>query len=74
MLEPAKYSWRCTLCDADGFGGAAGYAVHYRVWHTEPNRTYTGFLIEARNEHGLKGTAAYEWAHSAYSEYVKNQA
>jgi hypothetical protein len=73
MLDPAVYSWRCTLCEAFGYGGAPAFAVHYRVTHQEPTRTYTGFLIEAREEHGLKGTDAYQWAHSAYSEYVKNQ-
>jgi len=72
MLEPAAYSWRCTLCDATGYGGAPAFSTHYRVQHELPP-TYTGFLIEARNEHGLVGVAAYQWAHSAYAEYVKNQ-
>lgn len=73
MLEPAIYSWRCTLCDAHGHGGASAFATHYRVTHQEPKPTYTGYLIEAREEHGLRGTSAYQWAHSAYAEYVKNQ-
>jgi hypothetical protein len=73
MLEPATYSWRCTLCAANGHGGASAFAVHYRTSHQEPKPTYTGFLIKARDEHGLRGTAAYQWAHSAYAEYVRNQ-
>lgn len=73
MLEPAMYSWRCTLCDAHGHGGPREFATHYRVLHQVPTASYTGFLIEAREEHGLRGTAAYQWAHSAYWEYVKNQ-
>jgi hypothetical protein len=43
------------------------------VEHQEPKPTYTGYLIEARDEHGLQGVAAYQWAYSAYAEYVKNQ-
>jgi hypothetical protein len=73
MLEPAKYSWECTLCGAKGMGGGSKFAVHYRVQHQEPTPTYTGYLIEAREERGLTGTAAYQWAHSAYAEYVRNQ-
>ena len=73
MLEPAEYSWRCTMCDAKGFGGAPAFGVHYRVEHQEPKPTYTGYLIEAREEHGLKGADAYQWAHSAYAEYVRTQ-
>jgi hypothetical protein len=72
MLDPAVYSWRCTLCEAFGHGGASAFAVHYRVVHQNPTPTYQTFLIEAREEHGLKGTAAYQWAHAAYVEYVKN--
>jgi hypothetical protein len=73
MLDAAKYSWECTLCGSKGTGGAAKFAVHYRVEHQEPKPTYTGYLIEARDEHGLQGVAAYQWAYSAYAEYVKNQ-
>ena len=72
MLDHVKYSWRCTLCEADGHGGAPAFAAHYRTKHQTPP-TFTGYLIDAREEHGLQGTAAYQWAHSAYSEYVKNQ-
>ena len=72
MLEPAAYSWSCLLCDANGYGGASAFSTHYRAVH-QLRPTYTGFLMEARNEHGLAGVAAYKWAHSAYSEYVKNQ-
>lgn len=72
MLDPVAYSWRCTLCDRFGFGGALAFVKHYQKNHQSP-ATYTGFLIEAREEHGLKGAAAYQWAHSAYVEYVKNQ-
>ena len=69
----ARYAWRCLVCEAFGYGGAAAYEVHYQVAHVgTPTPTYTGYLIEAREEHGLKGSAAYEWAHAAYVEYVKN--
>jgi hypothetical protein len=68
------YSWRCTLCDANGYGGAPAYEAHYGYMHTTTRTpTYIDFVREARNEHGLKGTAAYEWAHSAWNEYQKNQ-
>ena len=73
MLTGAAYTWRCLECSAKGFGGASAFAVHYRVNHQAPVPTYTGFLIEARDEHGLMGTEAYQWAHSAYAEYVNNQ-
>ena len=73
MLTGAAYTWRCLECTAKGFGGAPAFAVHYRVNHQAPVPTYTGFLIEARDEHGLMGTDAYQWAHSAYTEYVNNQ-
>lgn len=72
MIDPVAYSWRCTLCDATGFGGGPAFVKHYQNKHQSP-ATYTGFLIEAREEHGLNGAAAYQWAHSAYVEYVKNQ-
>ena len=73
MLTPVKYSWRCTMCDANGNGGAAAFATHYRAMHQAPKPTYVGYLIEARDELGLTGTAAYKWAHAAYAEYVNNQ-
>ena len=73
MLTGAAYTWRCLECSAKGFGGASAFAVHYRVNHQAPVRTYTGFLIEARDEHGLTGTDAYIWAQIAYLEYVNNQ-
>jgi hypothetical protein len=73
MLTGAAYSWRCLECPAKGYGGARAFAVHYRVHHQQPVATYTGFLIEAREERGLTGVDAYQWAHSAYSEYVNTQ-
>jgi hypothetical protein len=72
VMDQVKYSWRCTLCDADGFGGGPAFVKHYRSKHQNP-ATYTGYVIEAREEHGLKGAAAYQWAHAAYVEYVRNQ-
>ena len=69
----AAYTWRCLECQAFGSGGAPAFATHYRVNHQVPVATYTGFLIEARDEHGLTGADAYQWAHSAYAEYINNQ-
>lgn len=73
MLTEGAYAWRCTLCEAAGFGGPSAFTKHYDVEHTTPQPTYISFLREARNEHGLKGTAAYQWAHSAWAEYERNQ-
>jgi len=93
VLDQVGYSWRCTLCDAFGFGGGLAFVRHYQNKHQSvataeiaeavveavrsaqaaKTNAYTGFLIEAREEHGLKGAAAYEWAHSAYVEYCRNQ-
>ena len=76
LAEPpgsGQFAWRCIECQAGGYGGASAFTVHYIANHSEPKPTYTNYLIEARTEHGLKGTAAYEWAHKAYDEYLRNQ-
>lgn len=75
MLGPdlGAYSWRCTLCDAKGYGGAPKYEAHYGYTHNRPQANYLSFLREARNDRGLTGAAAYQWAHAAWSEYEKNQ-
>jgi len=71
---PHAYSWRCIECQASGYGGAAAFTTHYLAHHSEPTPTYLSFLREARTEHGLRGAAAYQWAHSAWNEYERNQA
>jgi hypothetical protein len=73
MLTEGSYAWRCVLCEAAGYGGAGAYDVHYRTQHTTREPTYIDYLREARNEHGLSGAAAYQWAHAAWAEYERNQ-
>ena len=73
MLTEGAYAWRCTLCEAAGYGGPSAFTTHYETVHTTPTPTYLSFLREARNEHGLRGAAAYQWAHSAWNEYEANQ-
>ena len=70
---PGTYAWRCIECQAGGYGGASAFTIHYLAHHSEPAPTYLSFLREARNEHGLRGAAAYQWAHSAWNEYEANQ-
>ena len=79
MLNPedvygvGKYSWHCILCNAFGYGGTTAYERHYKTSHAKSHRaTYIDYLREARNEHGLNGAAAYQWAHSAWAEYERN--
>lgn len=72
MLGAGEYSWQCTLCDSFGHGGAKAFEVHYATKHVPVKPSYTGYLIEARTEHGLKGAAAYQWAHAAWEEFLKN--
>ena len=73
MLSEGAYAWRCTLCDAAGYGGPTAFTTHYDAAHTTPTPTYLSFLREARNEHGLRGAAAYQWAHAAWAGYEANQ-
>ena len=76
LAEPQgtfRYAWRCTLCEADGYGGASAFAVHYKSEHYQPTPTYLDYLREARNEHKLNGAAAYEWAHAAWADYERSQ-
>ena len=76
LAEPPgtlRYGWRCTLCEADGYGGASAFAVHYKSEHSQPTPTYLDYLREARNEHKLNGAAAYEWAHAAWADYERSQ-
>ena len=70
---PGRFAWRCIVCEKGGYGGASAYTIHYMANHSEPTPTYIDFLREARNEHGLKGAAAYQWAHNAWTEYENNQ-
>ena len=70
---PHAYAWRCIECQASGYGGASAFTKHYLAHHSDPTPTYLSFLREARSEHGLRGAAAYQWAHSAWTEYEKNQ-
>jgi len=70
---PHAYAWRCIECQVSGYGGAAAFTKHYLAHHSEPKPTYLDFLREARNEHGLRGAAAYQWAHAAWNEYERNQ-
>lgn len=65
-------AWECKLCDATGYGGSSGYVRHYNTSHVEKS-TYLDYLREARNERGLSGAEAYEWAHAAWAEYEANQ-
>jgi len=72
--EPTGYSWHCLMCNAYGPGGQTGYAEHYRDTHKHGDRmTFMDFLREARAEHKLTGTRAWDWAHSAWVEYENNQ-
>lgn len=68
-----RFQWKCIECQATGYNGASGFTVHYIANHAEPKPTYLSFLREARNEHGLRGAAAYQWAHAAWNEYEANQ-
>ena len=74
LAEPdtsVPYGWRCTLCDQRGRGTLYAFEAHYKAHHVEPTPTYLDYLREARNEHGLKGAAAYQWAHAAWAEYER---
>lgn len=73
MLTEGTWEWHCKLCEAVGHGGPSAFTTHYAAVHIDRGPTYLSFLQEARNEHGLIGAAAYEWAHAAWSEYEKNQ-
>ncbi|CAB4185947.1 hypothetical protein UFOVP1504_9 [uncultured Caudovirales phage] len=68
-----QFAWRCIECEAAGYGGSSAFTTHYLRNHSEPTPTYLSYLREARNEHGLRGAAAYQWAHAAWAEYEKNQ-
>ena len=72
MLTEGSWAWQCKLCEAEGYGGPSAFTTHYAAVHIDRAPTYQSFLQEARNEHGLRGTAAYEWAHSAWAEYERN--
>jgi hypothetical protein len=36
MLTEGAYAWRCTLCDASGYGGPTAFTTHYDAAHTTP--------------------------------------
>jgi hypothetical protein len=72
MLSEGAYAWRCTLCEAAGYGGPSAFG-RTTTPPTPRTPTYLSFLREARNEHGLRGAAAYQWAHAAWAEYEANQ-
>ena len=72
-MGPGRFQWKCIECPATGYNGASGFTIHYIANHSDPKPTYLSFLREARNEHGLRGAAAYQWAHAAWNEYEANQ-
>lgn len=69
---PGSYSWTCLICEAWGYGGSAGYEKHYRQHYEDPAE-FRSFLTEARQEHGMSGMDAWDWALAAYLEYKENQ-
>jgi hypothetical protein len=73
MLSEGAYAWRCTLCEAAGYGGPSAFTTHYETAHTPPPPTNHSLLAEARNQPRRRGAAADQWAHSAWNEYEANQ-
>jgi hypothetical protein len=43
MLSEGAYAWRCTLCEAAGYGGPSAFTTHYDAAHTTPTPTYLSF-------------------------------